>query len=94
MNAKIIAVIAVTAVLIGLVFALPVKPGDVTPSIMDEAQIKDNAKFETDMGVEDLPAVEDSSTTNTELEVEYSVGDNGTKHYSIEAKDSPSIRQP
>jgi len=93
------------AIIIIVFFAVP-QPTDTPPMIQDSTEISDESKIgvgdepqspqisdegsiEAGLNVGESPAISD--TGEVEVEGEYYVDENGTKHYVIEVGDSPTL---
>ncbi len=91
MNVKGILVIAGIAAVILIAVLLPIKPGDIPPGIVDDVGIVDNASFEKETSVEDIPTVTDDADIQQENDVEFYIDENGIKHYIIDVRDVPDL---
>ncbi len=91
MNFKGILVIAGIAAVILIVVLFPIKPGDIPPGIVDDVGIVDNASFEKETSVEDIPTVTDDADIQQENDVEFYIDENGIKHYIIDVRDVPDL---
>jgi len=93
------------AIIIIVVFAVP-QPTETPPMIQDSTEISDESKIgigdepqnpqisdegsiEAGLNVGEAPVISD--TGEVEVEGEYYVDENGTKHYVIEVGDSPTL---
>ncbi len=91
MKPKSIAVVAGIIAVILLVVLLPIKAGDVPPPIIDTADVVDDAAIEKESRVTDTPDFSDTAVTENDEGLEFSIDENGTKHYRLEVRDVPSF---
>ncbi len=56
----------------------------------DDIQIKDNATLEFESNEQDVPTISDSVVTE-QNDVDFYVDENGTKHYIITVRDTPTL---
>ena len=94
------------AIIIIVVFAVP-QPTETPPMIQDSTeindestigigdepqtpQIRDEGSIEASLNVGETPTISD--TAEVEVEGEYYVDENGTKHYVIEVGDKPTLK--
>ena len=80
--------IGIIAAIIILVAVLPVKPSDLAPEIGDSVEIKEETVVELGTNAQDSPQIRHESSIS---ETESYLDENGTKHYVIEAEDSPTL---
>jgi len=73
-----------------LVVVLMPKVGDEAP-IRDVVLPTDSSTVELETSVGDKPEVSDSASFEGEEEANFTIDENGTKHYVIEARDVPQM---
>ena len=78
--------------MIGIVFAMPVKPGEVAPIIGDEVQVKDSASLSLEKQVGDIASVTDTVNIGNQTTTNFYIDERGIKHYIISAEDKPKIK--
>jgi hypothetical protein len=85
---KSIIVIGSIVAVVLLITLLPTKPSDVSPEMGDFVDVREETKVELGMKTEDSPQIGDSTEIS---ETNFYIDENGTKHYVIEAEDSPIL---
>ncbi|KAG2477244.1 MAG: putative Sec-independent protein translocase protein TatA [Nitrosopumilales archaeon] len=87
MNLKGISVVVVVAVVILLIVLLPIKPGDMPPTILDEAI------FDEEVTLKVKPSDLETDTVDSPDVIESTVVENQTapKHFVRNATDVPSL---
>ena len=89
MNLKGISVVAVAIGVIILFVLFPIKDSEVSPSIIDNTIVVDDATMERESQVTDVPKLSDSAMTENDEELDFYIDENGTKHYRLEVRDVP-----
>ena len=91
MNIRTFLVIGTVLSVVLLVVLLPIKPGDIPPSIQDSTEIKDKASIEVGQKTTDDNIVKDSEIVENNMNSEFYFDENGTKHFIIKAMDMPIL---
>ncbi len=91
LNVKGISVIVVIISVILVVVLLPIKGGDLPPTIADQAEIRDEASLERKASLEDIPTIADSADIENEPGRDFYIDENGTKHYILNVRDVPNF---
>jgi len=91
LNVKGISVIAGIIAVIAIVTLMPIKPEDVPPPITDSSNLVDDASMEKDSQVTDSPDITDTAVTENDEGLDYYIDEKGTKHFTIDVKDIPSL---
>ena len=91
LNVKGVSVIAGIIAVIAIVTLMPVKPGDIPPPITDSSDVVDDAVMEKDSRITDSPDISDIAATHNDGGLDYTVDENGIKHFVIDVKDIPSM---
>lgn len=91
LNIKGISVIVVIISVILVVVLLPIKGGDLPPTIEDQAEIRDEASLERKASLEDIPTIADSADIENEPGRDFYIDENGTKHYIVNVRDVPNF---
>jgi len=66
------------------------------PPIMDKTTVTDESKIGLDSTVSDVPIISDFVEVTTDQEndiINFWIDENGTKHYVLEATDSPALEE-
>ena len=91
LNLKGISAIAGIIAVIVFVALMPIKPGDVPPPIMDSSNVVDDASMQKDSSVSDSPDITETTLTKNDVDLDYYIDEKGTKHFTIDVKDIPSL---
>jgi len=91
LNVKGISVIAGIIAVIAIVALMPIKPGDVPPPIKDVSNVVDDASMQKDSSVTDSPDITETTFTKNDVGLDYYIDEKGTKHFTIDVKDIPSL---
>ena len=91
MRISAIAIVAGIAIVLILVVFLPIKPGGMPSIIQDQPQVKDQAQLDIGTTIVDKPNLTDSAVSSNQTGYDFYVDEDGTKHYTINAVDTPII---
>lgn len=85
------AVIAGIIAVIGIVFALPVKPWDIPPEIADSVKIGDDTSLNIGKISQDVPSIQSTADIKNQSDSGFSIDEKGLKHFVISAEDKPLL---
>jgi len=91
LNLKGISAIAGIIAVIIFVALIPIKPGDIPPPITDSGNVVDDASMQKDSSVTDSPDITETTLTKNDADLDYYLDEKGTKHFTIDVKDIPSL---
>ena len=91
LNLKGISAIAGIIAVIIFVALIPIKPGDIPPPITDSSNVVDDASMQKDSSVTDSPDITETTLTKNDADLDYYLDEKGTKHFTIDVKDIPSL---